>query len=106
CFSEQVGVKAPGTANSTALRPANSAPVRAGSMRPSAMVLISMSGSGWPIWMLMACSLKQWQPADASCNDLESPPAAPISVGRRQRAAIHAEEFPDEPEPSCDVGSA
>ncbi len=53
--AEQVGVKAPGTPNNTALRPSNNARVSSVSM-PSRMRLRVTSGIGSPMWMVMEVS--------------------------------------------------
>src|SRR5258706_1559680 len=45
CCIEQVGVNAPGTANSTAFLPANSSPVDTSDILPSTIVLIFTSGT-------------------------------------------------------------
>src|SRR5262245_45631747 len=48
CCIEQVGVNAPGTANSTVFLPANSSPVETSCILPSTIVLIFTSGTFWP----------------------------------------------------------
>src|SRR5690606_28028998 len=52
CRSEQVGVKAPGTANSTTLLSSNSVGVST-ACTPSSMYLSTTSGMRSPIWMVM-----------------------------------------------------
>lgn len=67
CFAEQVGVKAPGTANSTTFRPAKSWSVVIPSMPPAPATWSVPPGSFSPTWIaIVSSSARQLTPDPAA----------------------------------------
>src|SRR5262249_18521119 len=73
CLALQVGVKAPGTENSTTFLPLNSSAVVMSAGPLSDIVLNVPSGMRLPTWMVMMRSLLQAVTCEPACNDHNLP---------------------------------